>query len=217
VIRGSDVTVVIPTIEGRSDLLKRALASVHAQQTQPGDVVVAFDTDRHGAHWARNEGVKHVKTPWVAWLDDDDEFLPNHIKVLTRGANKSRADMIFTYAEFVGGEDPLAVMRGDGVIVPKPINFPWNADAQRSIRVHGNFIPVTYMVKTEAVRAVGGFPAPYSFEARYSNDCEDYGLLLRLLDAGYKFHHVTGVRTWIYNFHDSNTGGRGADRLHELT
>jgi hypothetical protein len=133
-----------------------------------------------------------------------------------RGANKSHADLIFTYAEFVGGRDPLAVMRGDGVIVPEPINFPWNADAERSLRVHGNFIPVTYMVKTEAVRAVGGFPAPYTFDARYSNDCEDYGLLLRLLDAGYKFHHICGVRTWRYNFWDGNLGGRGVDRLHEL-
>jgi glycosyltransferase involved in cell wall biosynthesis len=216
VIRGTDVTVVIPTIPGRESLLRRAVASVGAQQVAPHSIVVTIDDERRGAHWARNEALRSVKTDFVCWLDDDDELLPNHVKVLVRGANKSGADLIFSYAEFVGGRDPLAVMRGDGVIVPEPINFPWNADAERSLRVHGNFIPVTYMVRTEAVRAVGGFPAPYSFEARYSNDCEDYGLLLHLLDAGYRFHHVCGVRTWRYMMHGANTGGRGQDRLHEL-
>jgi glycosyltransferase involved in cell wall biosynthesis len=216
VIRGSDVTVVIPTIPGREDLLHRAKVSVSNQKVRPGGIIVQSDDARHGAHWARNVALDKVTTDWVAWLDDDDEFLPNHIQVLVRGANKSNADMVFSYAEFVGGRDPLAVMRGDGVIVPEPINFPWNDDAQRSLRVHGNFIPVTYMVKTHAVRAVGGFPAPYSFDARYSNDCEDYGLLLRLLDAGCSFHHVCGVRTWRYHFHPANTGGRGVDRMHEL-
>ena len=215
-IRGTDVTVVIPTIPGREELLRRAVASAQSQSIPVHVILVVNDRDRYGAHWARNTALEQVVTPWVAWLDDDDELLSNHIKVLVRGANKSGADMVFSYAEFVGGRDPLAVMRGDGVIIPEPINFPWNADAERSLRVHGNFIPVTYMVKTDAVRAVGGFPAPYSFDARYSNDCEDYGLLLRMLDAGYKFHHVCGVRTWRYNFHEENTGGRGADRLHEL-
>lgn len=214
-IRGSDVTVLIPTIAGRDELLKRALNSVDAQLVQPGDVVIEYDRHRVGAHWARNEALKRVKTSWVAFLDDDDELLPNHIKVLVRGANKSKADMVFTYAEFVGGRDPLAIVRAGGISA-EPINIPWNIESEMSLRAYGNFIPVTYMVKTEAVRAVGGFPVPYSFDAKNSRDCEDYGLLLKLLDAGYKFHHVCGVRTWVYNFHSFNTGGRGADRLHEL-
>jgi glycosyltransferase involved in cell wall biosynthesis len=215
VIRGSDVTVVIPTIEGREELLERALYSVAAQQVQPADVVVECDRDRHGAHWARNEALKHVKTDWVCWLDDDDELLPNHIKVLVRGANKSRADLVFSYAEFVGGRDPLACVQ-HGRLIAEPINVPWTDECAYWIRRKGNFIPVTYLVRTNAVRAVGGFPAPYTFSAINSRDCEDYGLLLRLLDADYKFYHCTGVRTWRYHYHGENTGGRGSDRLHEL-
>ena len=214
-IRGSDVTVVIPTIAGREELLKRALDSVAAQQVKPLDVIVVEDKNRRGAHVARNMALKTVTTEWTAWLDDDDELLPNHIRVLVRGANKSRADMVFTYAEFVGGRDPLAVVRAGGISA-EPINVPWNREAEISLREYGNFIPVTYMVKTAAVRAVGGFPAPYTFDAKNSRDCEDYGLLLKLLDAGFTFHHICGVRTWRYFFHDANTGGRGTDRMHEL-
>lgn len=214
-IRGDDVTVVVPTIPGRDALLRRALESVAAQTVPPFDTIVLNDVERRGAHVARNEALKLVQTDWVAWLDDDDEFLPNHLKVLVRGANKSKADLIFSYAEFVNGRDPLACMQ-HGKLVPEPLNVPFGPEQEYWMRIHGNFIPVTYLVRADAVRKVGGFPAPYSFQAMNSRDCEDFGLILALLDAGYKFHHVCGVRTWRYHFHETNTGGRGADRMHEL-
>jgi hypothetical protein len=152
----------------------------------------------------------------VAWPDDDDELKPNHIKVLVRAANKSGADLVFSYAEFVGGRDPLACLDDNRKLVPEPIDVPFGPIQEHSLRTHGNFIPVTYMVKTEFVRRVGGFPEPYSFEAKNSGDCEDYGLLLRLLDAGAKFYHACGVRTWVYHYHEGNLGGRGVNRMHEL-
>lgn len=210
-IRASDVTVVTPTIPGREHLLERALTSVHAQQVTVGDVIVLRDDQRRGATWARNTAIEQVKTNWIAWLDDDDVLKPNHVKVLVRGANTSGADLVFSYAEFVGGRDPLAVFY-QGRIIPEPINVPWDSECEASLRFFGNFIPITYLVKTEWVRRVGGFPAPNSFgvPASRSGDCEDFGLLLRLLAAGARFHHVCGVRTWEYHFHDENTGGRGA-------
>jgi glycosyltransferase involved in cell wall biosynthesis len=214
-IRGSDVTVVIPTIAGREELLTRALRSVNAQQVKPGAIIVHQDDERRGAYWARNQGLEKVDTDWVAWLDDDDELLPNHIKVLVRGANKSGADLIFSYPEFIGGPDPLACHQ-NGFLVAEPINVPFHNEAEQTLRLNGNFIPITYLVRTAAVRAVGGFPNAWEFEARYSRDCEDYGLLLKMLDNGATFHHVCGVRTWRYYFHEGNLGGRGLDRLQEM-
>lgn len=210
-LKSSDVTVVIPTIPGREDLLRRAVKSISDQQAHPGNVIAQLDLDRHGAHWARNEALKLVETPWVAWLDDDDILLPNHLRVLVRGANRAPdADLVFTYPEFVGGRDPLAVWI-DGQVVPEPINVPWDYRCELSMRKHGNFIPVTHMVKTDLVRSVGGFPEPNSMPEVHngSQDCEDALLLIKLLDVGAKFHHVCGVRTWVYNFHSENTGGKG--------
>lgn len=215
-IKASDVTVVIPTIEGREQLLTRALRSIERQQVKPAHVVVQLDASRAGAAATRNAAMEHVNTKWVAWLDDDDEFMPNHVKVLVRGANASQADLIFTYANFMGGDDPLACINNSGVWISEPINVPFGPTQRLALKKYGNFIPVTYMVKTELVNRVGGFPEPYGFESAYSNDCEDYGLLLRFLDAGAKFHHVCGVRTWVYHFHGSNLGGRGLARMPEL-
>lgn len=203
----SDVTVVVPTIPGRDALLHRALESVRAQ-TARASAYVLYDLDRDGAHVTRNRALDYIDTEWICWLDDDDELLPDHVQTMLDGANESGADLIYTYAEFVGDRDPLAVKISE-TLIPEPVNVPWTADTERSLREFGNFIPVTNMVRVSAMRAVGGFPAPGSFGDYTSGDCEDYGLLLRLLDAGFTFHHVTGVRTWRYHFHGANTGGRG--------
>jgi glycosyltransferase involved in cell wall biosynthesis len=89
----SPVTAVIPTI-GRPDVY-RALASVR-RQTLATEIVVVWDgagdppaelTDLDdvtlvrtpgaaGGGFARNLGVAAASTPYVAFLDDDDEWLP---------------------------------------------------------------------------------------------------------------------------------------------
>jgi glycosyltransferase involved in cell wall biosynthesis len=211
------VTVVIPTIAGREQLLARALASVAVQQVAPARVIVQLDRDRLGAAATRNAGLAQVATDWVAWLDDDDELLPNHLKVLVRAANQTRAELVFSYPEVVGGRDPLACVDDRGVLIAEPLHVPFGPVQRVALRQCGNFIPVTYLVRTEPVRRVGGFPEPYSMpDVKVSADCEDYLLLLKLLDAKTAFHHVCGVRTWRYHLHDGNLGGRGLNRLHEL-
>jgi GT2 family glycosyltransferase len=231
-LRGSDVTIVIPTIRGREDMLARAIRSVGTQIVKPADVIIEVDDKRAGAAATRNAAMERVHTELVAWLDDDDELLPNHVKVLTRamnhqGGGMTGPDMVYSYAEFVGGRDPLACCR-HGNLVAEPLDVPWGPEARAHLDSRsgvtcphcgyerGNFIPITYMVRADLVRQVGGFPEPYSMpEVGKSGDCEDYLLLLRLLDAGARFFHVP-ARTWRYHFHGANTGGRGADRLHEL-
>jgi hypothetical protein len=220
-ITGSDVTVVIPTIPGREQLRDRAYASVEAQTLLPSAVLVHNDPDRRGAAWCRNEALKLVETEFVAWLDDDDAFLPDHIQTMVDGQNESGADLVFTYAEFMGGRDPLACCQ-DGVLIAEPINVPFgpqqrdHLDSRPSALCpwcgahRGGFIPVTHLVRTDAIRDAGGFPEPNSMpEVLVSGDCEDYLGLLRLLDAGAEFHHVVGKRTWQYFMHGANTAGRG--------
>jgi glycosyltransferase involved in cell wall biosynthesis len=197
------VTVVMPTIDGRDELRQRALDSVYRQTAQPAEVVIVFDVDRRGAYHARNEALESVQTTWIAWLDDDDRLLDNHLEVLLGAADASEADLVYSYAEFIGGRDPLATDDGTGRWV-LPFGIPFGPAQEAHLRTHGNFIPVTHLVRAEAVRAVGGMPRPFSWE--FGRE-EDYGLLIRLLDAGYRFHHVA-EKTWEYHIHGGNTGGQ---------
>lgn len=219
--RSGDVTIVIPTIPGREDLLARAVGSVNAQTVPVAAVIIQLDADRRGAAATRNAALPRVQTPFLGWLDDDDVLLPDHVQTLVDGQNESGADLVFTYAEFVGGRDPLACCQ-DGVLIAEPINVPFGPQQRDHLDSRlgplcswcgahrGGFIPITHMVRTDAIRATSGFPEPNSMpEVPVSGDCEDYLALLKLLDAGAEFHHVVGKRTWQYFMHGANTAGRG--------
>jgi hypothetical protein len=207
-----NVTVAIPSIPGREQLLARALESVAAQTTAPRRILVSTDTERHGAASTRNRLLRQVRTGWVAWLDDDDELLPNHLEVLIRGANDSQADLVYSYPEIIGVPDPLAVCDDDGNVVTEPIDIQFGPRQEQWLRERGNFVPVCYLVRTALLKQVGGFPEPHSVPVPASNNsggCEDSLALLKLLDAGARFHHVLGVRTWRYHVWGGNVGGRG--------
>src|SRR4051812_3635959 len=96
-----DVTVVIPA-RNRAHVLLRALASVKAQAAPPKEVIVVDDASsdgtaevaeafgarvlKHptslGAGQARNSGIVAAETTWVAFLDSDDEWLPDHLQTV---------------------------------------------------------------------------------------------------------------------------------------
>lgn len=198
-VRGSDITVCIPTIPGREEMLTNALKSVAEQALQPADIVVVNDKEKRGAYAARNEAIDRVKTDWIAFLDDDDLFLPNHLEVLAREASRGDADLVYTYMIVDGGRDPLAVTVNMQWLSPFGVTF--GQEQERHLRTFGNFIPITYLVKTEFCKRVGGFPPAESHQRP-----EDHLFLIKLLDAGARFNHVAR-RTWIYKIHSSNTGG----------
>lgn len=98
-----EVSVVIPTFN-RSDLVIRAVRSVLTQTYDALEVIVVVDgpgdgtpealaelddprvrvvvqPERGGAPRARNSGVTEARAPWTAFLDDDDEWLPNKLEV----------------------------------------------------------------------------------------------------------------------------------------
>ncbi len=93
------ISAVIPTFN-RSVLLERALGSVLGQSRPPDEVIVVDDGSRDdtrerlrsvpcvralfqhnlGAAAARNRGTKAASGTWIAFLDDDDVWGPDHLE-----------------------------------------------------------------------------------------------------------------------------------------
>jgi glycosyltransferase involved in cell wall biosynthesis len=181
------ITVIVPTIAGREMLLARALASIEAQ-TMPCQVVVELDYHRRGAATTRNRALAKVDTEWVAFLDDDDELYPNHLRLCARHARLTGPDVVYPGYD-VDGEDPIGCF-----------GIPFDPFLLR----RRNYIPVTTLCRTELVRKVGGFQ---EHPDENGDPCEDWGLWLALLDAGAKFSHLP-QRTWLWH-NDNGTRGRG--------
>jgi glycosyltransferase involved in cell wall biosynthesis len=97
-VKEADVTVVIP-VHDREAVLGAAIDSVLAQTVQPARIVVVDDGSsdgsaavaeaarvtllRHerarGSGAARNTGIAAADTTWIAFLDSDDVWLPEHL------------------------------------------------------------------------------------------------------------------------------------------
>lgn len=196
----STVAVVIPTIPGREKRLQSAVESVMNQTRPPDQIVVQKDADGRGAATTRNRGLEKVVCDYVAWLDDDDLLLPNHIDRLAKVLDRfPQFGLVYPIPRVEGGRDPTATsLDGSWVL---PWHVPFGAEQEQHLRVHGSFIPITHMVRTRDVNAIGGFPQPGT--VRW---IEDWGYLVNLLDAGVKFYHLPVV-TWRWQIHDAHTGG----------
>lgn len=194
------IAVVIPTIPGRELMLERALASVESQTRPPDQLVVQLDSIHAGAAAARNAALDAVDCDLTAWLDDDDELLPNHLERLSRVLQRAPGiDLVYPIPQVIGGRDPTAVAVNG--VWEKPWGVQFGPEQADHLRNQGSFIPITHMVRTQRVRDIGGFPPPGT-----TRWIEDWGYLVNLLDAGAQFFHLPAV-TWIWHIHSAMTGG----------
>lgn len=189
------ITVVIPTIPPRAKMLVRALESVRNQTRAPDDVIVQHDHDGLGAAECRNRALKLVDTDFVAFLDDDDELLPQHLQVLEDWQKDTDADLVYPWYEGIN----------QNLWPWKPLGRPFDDELRDYICNVGNFIPITCLVRVSLLRAVGGFQ---SFTwSDPENPCEDWATWVAMLHGGAKFSHCPQI-TWTWHGHGGHTSGR---------
>lgn len=189
----SRVSVIIPTVAPRANMLQRALASVTAQTLQPDVVIVQEDVEREGAAATRQRAQDKVTTKYTCPLDDDDELFPMHIEHLQAEAERTGADLVFPWYEVHGGGDPM----------PEAFGRDWGV----YLNEFGPYqFPVTFLARTEAIRAAGGWapmPEGQRLEARPG---EDWKLILSLVALGAKIVHLP-EKTWVWNHWGGNASG----------
>lgn len=168
------VSVVIPTHD-RPDFVRNAVRSV-LEQDYPGAVeaLVVFDnsepfeivppaettgarsvsslvnTRRQGAFGARNTGLVAAKNDLVAFLDDDDEWLPSKLARQVAVLRSRSVDVVFTAVRYRAGdryrdyvppfsrEDPVRGLIGGGSFLPLQTMVGWREAVQEDL-VDENF------------------------------------------------------------------------------
>lgn len=196
-----DITACIPTHPGRGDvsdpgsLLARAVASVRAQ-TLPARLSIAVDTDREGAARTRQRALDAVETPWTAFLDSDDEFMPEHLERLARHAEETGADYVYSWYWI---KDPQGnILYYDPVFPPGHYLDPWDPAAPRQTTI-------TVLVRTALAKAVGFVPPTPGETVAGQVAGEDWNFTLGCNRLGRIAHLVD--HTWYWHHHGANTSG----------
>jgi glycosyltransferase involved in cell wall biosynthesis len=207
------VSVVIPT-RNRAELIGRAIRSVLAQTMSDLELIVVDDasTDATVAavqqfedsrlrnvrlpengrqSRALNEGIGRARAEWVAFLDDDDEWLPHKLEAqLARLSEAPDASAVYCRCK---------VMTSEGLRGPMTRSALPEGDITDALLSRRMLItPSGYVVRREALFSVGGFD-----EALFAS--QDMDLWLRLCQAGHRFVIVPGP-LFIYHAEDNKQG-----------
>lgn len=182
------MTVVIPTIPPRANLLARAVVSAMRQSRPAAAFSIAQDVDHDGAWETRNRALATVDTEWTAFLDDDDELYRFHLEVLGDLATAEHADLVWGWFDVAGGQDPFPMHRGR----------PFDVDAP-------HIVPITYLVRTELLRAGVAETGGFLGDEAGAWDNQDQPLFVAMARLGKTA--CTDRATWRWHHHAANTSG----------
>lgn len=170
------VSVVITTID-RPYVVTRAIDSVLRQSLREIEVIVVVDgpdeatldvlrpiddhrlrvlalPERVGLGGARNAAVAEVRSRWVAFLDDDDEWLPQKLEIQFETARRSRHRLPIVSCCFIARSE-----YGD-VVFPRRIPRQHEAVSEylfcqtRPLGGEGIILPSTIFTATDLVRRI---------------------------------------------------------------
>ena len=180
-----NVSVIIPTYN-RKNLLKRALRSVSSQTFVPQEIIVVDDgssdgtkdwvlerfpnvryiyQDNFGVSSARNTGIKEAKGSWIAFLDSDDEWVPNKLEQQKRVINSSQEAWLCHTNE-------IWIRNGVRVNQMKK-HQKYGGDVFEKCLDICRISPSSVLIKKEVFEMVGLFDESLKV-------CEDYDLWLRI-------------------------------------
>lgn len=204
-VRAPRVSVIVPTHD-RPAMLKLALESLLAQTFRDFEIVVVNDAGadvqhvlaalepaarerrisyvshavNRGLAAARNSGLGVARGRWVAYLDDDDRFFPEHLAILVEALEAGAARAVYSDALRV-----VQVRDGDGYRTIKRDLLYSNDFDRRRLLVNNQFPVLCMMHERACLDRVGGFD-----ESLTSH--EDWDLWLRM-SAVYPFGHLANV------------------------
>lgn len=127
-----------------------------------------------GASASRNTGADQGTSPWIAFLDSDDVWLPGTAAALLGAAVSGNLDVAVGMFRRVEGDGP-----------PGPAECGWNGEdpIEEAIRTGGVVGPSWSILRREAFASVGGFDPRF-------RTCNDWDFFARLVDKGARFGRI---------------------------
>jgi glycosyltransferase involved in cell wall biosynthesis len=143
--------------------------------------VVCFSQPNGGQAGARNAGLSRARGDLVAFLDADDLWLPEKLKLQVAAIDESGADVVFSDGDMFS-DDP-SVKLDEFAVVPGRTE---GAEMFRLLFERNRIATLSVLARRSVLDAAGLFDE----DRRYQN-CEDYDLWLRLAEGGAAFYGMT--------------------------
>lgn len=193
------VVVVIAYYNGAA-WVERAIHSVLAQTVPPQEFIIVndgskpeeraalsvlqqkygfsmIDKDNGGQGSARNAGVAASKSTYISFLDQDDFYLPNHIKDLLGVVPEDDPLLGWVYADLVAA-DGAGNTLDSNMLRQQPGRHPKSGHIHSMLSNDLFILPSASLIYRPAYQAAGGFDEQFK-------GYEDDDLFLRLFRAGY--------------------------------
>jgi glycosyltransferase involved in cell wall biosynthesis len=204
------VSVIVRT-KDRPGLLKTALKSVAYQDYRPVEVILINDggcdldiktvrtilnncplnyihfEKSKGRAAAGNAGILNAQGQYIGFLDDDDEYCPDHLTTLVASLEESDYRAAYADSELVLKE--IDAETGNVEIKDRKVFSSY--DFSYVDLMVANYIPlISILFSIGVLKKAGGFDESF-------NLYEDWDLLLRI-GENFPFHHIKKV-TSVYN------------------
>ena len=230
------ISVIVPTF-ARSALLSRALDSILTQSWPNIEIIVA-DDNIPGSEWeqktlqslqpylkkenivyvktsgktgggaSRNLAIRHCHGTYVAFLDDDDRYLPNKLRDQVQFMMEHHLDGSYQDVKWFDSNEKLVEHR--------LMNYTEDYSINGLLRAHilHSIAPTSiYMFRRDALMQTEGFGEVSSGQ--------DFILMLRCIESGMKIRYMPGTYVIQY-LHDGeristgDTKVKGENMLYEL-
>lgn len=221
------VSIIVRT-KDRPKLLRKALQSIAAQSYRPVEVVLVNDggcdldvqeltgilgdislnyirlEKNTGRANAGNVGLENAKGDYIGFLDDDDEFYPEHVSVLVSLLKQSTCKVAYTDSLMAYKEYNLRTL--ELVDIRKEMVF--SQDFNYDHLIFENYIPFMCLLFERGVLiGSGGFDGDL-------NIYEDWDLLIRIGEK-YPFQHIKQT-TADYNQWDTELQIAQSNKNHDF-
>lgn len=133
---------------------------------------ICHEANKNGAA-ARNTGIKAAKGDYIAFLDDDDLFLPNKLNLQVEYLeNHKDRDAVYCFARRGGKVVSTTALEGNGI--------------RNILLLQSNYFTPSLMFRHNVLETINGFDETFRRH-------QDYDLMLRFFDAGFTIGCVQEV------------------------
>lgn len=198
------ISIIIPTYKRDKELLKRTIDSALGQTYKEVEVIVVDDNSDEnyrqiaeelmrgykdtrivyhqneknmGAGVARNEGIKIAQGKYIAFLDDDDIYLPEKLENQLKFMLDNALEMSFTNLKCCNEKNQVVDIRE----YTKIKSMKKEDLLKYHITRHITGTP-TFMYTKELLEYIGGFPD--------ANIAEEYYLMLKTIESNAKIGYL---------------------------